>query len=75
MSEIGNGVRKITFIWHDNWYIKLSCHLIIKNNLQKDYFEISQLLIQKSIFEFVENKIKELRLRRLPPHKRLHPHH
>lgn len=57
-SSIGGGMCKISIKWHDNRKTKFPSMLIINHKA----FNIDNLKTQKEIFEYAENKLKELKI-------------
>lgn len=57
-SSIGNGMCKDSIKWHDNRKTKFPSILIINHKA----FNIDNLKTQKEIFEYAEDKLKELKI-------------
>lgn len=57
-SIIGKGIFQISIIWKDNRKTEYPSVIIINNQV----FNIDDLKTQKDIFNFAENKLKELKL-------------
>lgn len=58
---LGEGISKITILWHDNRKTSFNSKLILKSDNKSSVFDIPFLKTQKDIFQFVEEQLVKLR--------------